>query len=96
MPIEAVDMSSNWSHRSPGGAMGSSPRQVLCGIAFWCAIGLPLGYVPLLALGEVSVGQASAMIALNIACLVVGHRHEPDGRVWSQSWDRLVAGVSGQ
>ncbi|WP_220132604.1 hypothetical protein [Halorhabdus salina] len=89
MPIEAVNMPSNWSVRLPAGAMGISPGQMLLGIAFWGAIALPIGYLPLLALGELSASQAGAVIAVNVACLVVGHRYDPGGGVWSPSWERL-------
>jgi hypothetical protein len=89
-------MPSNWSRRLPAGAMMISPRRALLGVAFWCAIALPVGYVPLLALGELSAGQAGAVIAVNVACLVVGHQYDPGEREWSQSWYRLFSEVRGQ
>lgn len=47
-------------------------------VAFWSSVLLPIAYVPLL-YGGVG-GQVTAflgLIALNVACLIVGHEYTP-------------------
>lgn len=45
-------------------------------IAFWGAVVVPLGYLPTLVLGG-GPGAILGLAALNLACLLVGHRHRP-------------------
>jgi hypothetical protein len=45
--------------------------------AFWAAIALPLAYVPAAsgAMGFESAWSALALIAVHMACVVIGHEH---------------------
>ena len=43
---------------------------------FWGSIALPPGYVLALVLDPTPV-MIAALIGLNIACLLIGHRHQP-------------------
>lgn len=43
--------------------------------AFWAAVALPFLHVPLLYTGNEHVEVLVALVALNVVCLLAGHRH---------------------
>ncbi len=47
--------------------------------AFWAAIALPFLHIPLLYDGTQDVGALLALVAVNVCCLLVGHRHARSG-----------------
>jgi len=51
-------------------------REGLEQVAFWGSIALPAAYLPLLidGLPEGELGAFLALVAVNVACLVAGHR----------------------
>jgi hypothetical protein len=45
-------------------------------LAFWAAVLLPLAYLPLLSVAGVEPVLVG-LVAVNVACLLVGHGHSP-------------------
>jgi hypothetical protein len=67
----AIDRLGRW----PSIALSRS-RTVVETLAFWGAVITPLAYLPVLSLNG-SVELVGTLVTLNVACLLVGHRHSP-------------------
>jgi len=61
--------------RLPSTALSRS-RSAVETVGFWGAVLAPLGYLPALALDH-SMELIVPLVVLNVACLIVGHRHRP-------------------
>jgi hypothetical protein len=62
-----------------GRVVHHAPTRPVVSAAFWLAIVLPFVHVPLLVAGIDAPGRLGAyfgLLALNVACLAVGHHHE--------------------
>ncbi|WP_253737106.1 hypothetical protein [Halohasta salina] len=53
-------------------------RASACGLAFWTAIALPLGYLPLFILdvGGLSIEMLVGLLVAHVVVLVVGHSYQ--------------------
>lgn len=71
--------------RSPGtvdAAVDAALQRAVDGVravAFWSAVTLPLAYVPVLRMGDVSgqPGPFLALLLLHVVSLLLGHEHSP-------------------
>jgi len=69
------------TNRSDGESADQVARSTVEAVSFWCAIAVPLLYVPLLSNGPESVTGTVAFVALlavHLTTLVIGHTHRPD------------------